>query len=298
MEGITIAIITRDNIGKLKNCLSSILMQTELPQSVLIVDNSATQSAQQACVEFENKLTIQYVHEKEMGYSSARNCALRTCATEFLGFVDDDCILDTKWVEIGMKEMQLKKAVFLVGKVQALNGGNIYALTQQESFESWFYQGVNLETNEISGEKLDTKNVILRASVLRQRKICFDLVFNYCGAEDSDLGLQISEFEYKGYYSSKMCLRHEEPGNMRDFIAKAKKRGKAAAILYNKWTSKGRLDAWDKIKSLAIFFAPWYWIEEFKQLKMCDMGQKILVLFLLELYNFTFSKSFLSLKKE
>ncbi len=115
---ISIAIVTKNRPVKLRRCLESILKQSMLPDVVIIVDNDTKKSAKKVAFSFRKNLNLVYMVEPKPGVAQARNRVLVTCKTFYLGFVDDDCVLDKKWVETGLNTMKARKKV-----IWAIMGG-------------------------------------------------------------------------------------------------------------------------------------------------------------------------------
>ena len=103
MDSISIIIPTKDRIQDIARCLESILIQTILPDEVIIVDSSDTEELKSTFNSFDN-LNIGYVHievDKKFKGSQqiAMNVGLDNSDGDILIFLDDDVILDKNYIE-------------------------------------------------------------------------------------------------------------------------------------------------------------------------------------------------------
>ena len=86
---VTIAICTRNRAPLLCLCLESLAMALRgRPVPVLIVDNGSTDDTE--TVVRTGPVDAEYVREKRLGLSHARNAAMAKCQTDYLVFLDDD----------------------------------------------------------------------------------------------------------------------------------------------------------------------------------------------------------------
>ena len=244
---LTIAIITRKRPEFLYECLASIYRQTTKDFGVLVIDNDRDKTAQPVYEHYWviKVLPIAYVHEPVPGYSNARNCALNNCNTQFIGFVDDDCVLDKNWVEQGMAAINRCRSAFIVGRSIESQSEKLFAVV--EKYFIYDIMPVNFydkETHEIRHEKLDTKNLILDNHLLKAHNVYFDNRFNLRGGEDVDLGLQIKYKNLKGHYNENMVVYHKEKTTYKKFINKAFNYGYSGYNLYHKWHNANECRGW------------------------------------------------------
>jgi glycosyltransferase involved in cell wall biosynthesis len=98
---LTVCICTYDRYDVLPKAIESALNQDvdrDLYR-VLVVDNSPDHAkAAEYGAQFRDQPLLKYHVEKVPGLSNARNVGAHTCGTEFIAFMDDDAIADSKWV--------------------------------------------------------------------------------------------------------------------------------------------------------------------------------------------------------
>lgn len=94
---VTVAVCTRDHPMQLSQCLRA--LDSTLPGQVelLVVDNAP--AAAHAASVVHRHPRARYILEPTPGLDHARNTALRTASTDIVAFIDDDVIVDARWLE-------------------------------------------------------------------------------------------------------------------------------------------------------------------------------------------------------
>lgn len=238
IKDLSIAVVTLNRPFCLSKCLESIVNQIDKPRKVIVVDNSRKGTAKKVVDRFISKIEVENVVEPRRGISYARNKVLEINCSKYLGFVDDDCVLDKSWVKEGVKGIIKSRSAYVVGKTSLLNSRNIVARVRFFYYYHWFLSGLNFKTKRLSGYTLDTKNVIFDFKSLKQNGIKFDnryVAFSLGGGEDMDMGMQLEKLGLHGCYAEKMKLKHQEPEKVGSLIKKAYWSGKASCIFAKKW---------------------------------------------------------------
>jgi glycosyltransferase involved in cell wall biosynthesis len=96
---LTVAICTKDRPENLARCLQSLLnLQTpDLKLEILVIDNAPSDERTKELV--KSLQSVRYVREPKPGLDFARNRALNSATGELLAFLDDDVVVDRKWLE-------------------------------------------------------------------------------------------------------------------------------------------------------------------------------------------------------
>ncbi len=96
---LTVAICTKDRPENLARCLQSLLnLQTpDLKLEILVTDNAPSDERTKELV--KSLQSVRYVREPKPGLDFARNRALDSATGELLAFLDDDVVVDRKWLE-------------------------------------------------------------------------------------------------------------------------------------------------------------------------------------------------------
>ncbi|HEY9803011.1 MAG TPA: glycosyltransferase [Leptolyngbyaceae cyanobacterium] len=95
---LTIAICTKDRPDNLARCLQSLqeLVKQASGLEVLVIDNAPTDDRTQQLV--ASLPWVRYVTEPKPGLDFARNKALHSANGEILAFLDDDVVVDRRWL--------------------------------------------------------------------------------------------------------------------------------------------------------------------------------------------------------
>lgn len=100
---ISIVIPTLNRPDHLDRALRSILEQTKSPEEIVIVDQSDDNRTKDLLTERMpdvkmKKIVLKYIWVKERSISHARNLGMSAAAGEIVIFVDDDMVLDKKYI--------------------------------------------------------------------------------------------------------------------------------------------------------------------------------------------------------
>lgn len=245
-KGLTIGIVTRKRPELLVKCLKSIAKQTQLIQEVIVVDNDYRKSSESTVAGFKSKLRIKYLVEPKIGISYGRNKVLDWNKTKYLGFVDDDCVLDSNWAKEGLKTIKRYKLAYVLGKTELLNKNSMVAQARFYYYKHWFKSQFNFNRKKVSSKSLDTKNVIFDFEMINKKKVRFDerfAVTSIGGGEDMDMDLQLEKLNLNGGYVEKMKLKHQEPERIKILIKKAYWSGRASYLLAKKWQLESEFES-------------------------------------------------------
>ena len=84
----------------LKNCIWSIINQTEKNIEVFLVDDGSTNNSLEICNFFKKDFRVAVIHQENCGVSVARNVGLERAHGEWIMFVDPDDYLELNCLEI------------------------------------------------------------------------------------------------------------------------------------------------------------------------------------------------------
>ena len=117
-EGVSILISTYNWHNALELSLSSLLIQTVLPNEIIIADDGSTEATRILIHEFQKKTTIPIIHcwQEDNGFrlSLARNNALAVCNYSYVIQIDGDIICHKNFIEDHLFYSQ--KGIFLCGR--------------------------------------------------------------------------------------------------------------------------------------------------------------------------------------
>lgn len=95
MKGLTIIIATKDRCNLLKGCVGSLISEhkkNNIDFEIIVMDQSDLK-----CVLDENE-NVKYVNTKSVGKTKVLNEAVNNAVYEYVGIIDDDCLVEDDWV--------------------------------------------------------------------------------------------------------------------------------------------------------------------------------------------------------
>jgi glycosyltransferase involved in cell wall biosynthesis len=102
MNKISVIIPTLNRPKHLRNAIRSILAQTRLPDEVIVVDQNDDLEAENLITKerslLTKKVSLKYIFEREKNASRARNVGWRAATGQIVIFLDDDMILDRRFI--------------------------------------------------------------------------------------------------------------------------------------------------------------------------------------------------------
>lgn len=97
---ITVVIPTRNRAAPLLRCVESVLTGRTLPEKILVVDNGSTDETRGKIRELaRQEPRVHLLGWKKNNVAAARNRGARAARTEWLAFLDDDCVSPPVWLE-------------------------------------------------------------------------------------------------------------------------------------------------------------------------------------------------------
>lgn len=243
-SSLSIAIVTKRRQGLLDLCLNSISQQSKAPNDIVVVDNDGvSQSARRVVEKWQSKLPVRYFLEKKEGAPNARNKALAVCSTKYLGFVDDDCVLDPSWLKEASRSIsKFPDSVFFQGRSVLANFNDLVATAEDFHIQFWrerrIRQSGKYDTlSEIDPLLIDTKNIVINVKKIREKSIFFDPMFHTMtiDAADTDFGFQLQKSGCKGVLLKKLLVSHVEESNLLRVLQKTFARGHFSLLFEKKW---------------------------------------------------------------
>jgi len=224
MDKISVVIPTKNRPQDIMRCMESILIQTLLPDEVVIVDSSDTDELKAKLYSLGNKININYIHAK-VNLSQARNIGIDNSTMDIISFVDDDDILDKEY----LKEV---KHVFdndREGRVGGITGEKIMKLNRfsdrfllpvyqifAKVFLLWRYGDGRLQPSGLptliqpgTVDKPVEVEYVVGYSMSFRRKVINEFRFDeeLPHFDDDDIGYRVSR-EYKNIYAPRAKFVH------------------------------------------------------------------------------------------
>lgn len=263
----SIAIVTKNRKKELEKCLDSISGQSYKNYQIIIIDNDPKLSAKNTINNKKyKKIDISYYYHHGT-VPKCRNFAMKIAKTEYLAFVDDDCILDKNWLKEGEKTINENiNLSYVLGKTLLVNPQNIIAASQYATDNWWYKSNIeicnsvgkkikNQKKKNLNSQILDTKNIILNLKLIKKHGLEFDEMCqkDIYDCADFEFNFQLARNELKGTFCQKMILYHKETDNFKRFKNRAYSRGYLAKYIDDKWQLNNQL-----VDLKAIKFRSWF----------------------------------------
>ena len=98
-QKISVVIPTKNRFQDIIKCIESILIQTLLPDEIVIVDSSDTDELKSNLDDLlQNKIAFKYIHAP-LSLTQARNVGIKESTGDVIIFLDDDVILDRDYIK-------------------------------------------------------------------------------------------------------------------------------------------------------------------------------------------------------
>jgi len=148
----------------------------------IIIDNNSKDETKDYIDGFieKNKATInlQYFFEPKQGVSYARNTGYKHASGDYIGYLDDECILPEQWLEVAFNTIALNRPAFLGGPYYGRFLPDTTSAWCKESFGDGYIVEHNLPNGPMEGMYLSEGNMLVRRDV-----------FDKIGLFDTELGM-------------------------------------------------------------------------------------------------------------
>lgn len=238
---LSIVIATHQRPDHLERLLNALLQQSVPLASfeVIIVDN---------CVEMDSRvsdlltrepfhlLPLRYIHQPVLGASVSRNCGVAAAQANLVGFLDDDCIPPSIWVERIVEDYQNTNALIIGGPFAPFYT-SLKPTWFRDSYTSGQYgeQARWLNDNEF----LFGGNMVWNKELLK-RLGGFSLDFGPVGrrlamGEDTELHYRASCLGIRTWYDPALAVQHHtslERMSVRWLMRKSWRHAQAKAMIF------------------------------------------------------------------
>lgn len=261
MAMVTVAIVTFECNAGLRRVIQSLLRSNatlaaagRVAYTILIVDNSPKSSAKIIFEEFAGlflatanghpAIKIEYLQSPQNNMGLARRLAIEHSDTEWVAFVDSDCVVGDGWLSSLMVELQLAKRQD--ARVCAVGGANVAPADECD-----FYAALSLMRKVFWGHLYTVQLQAGRArkevdhlsttNVLYERQAVIDVgnfsVSNKDVGEDIDLSCRLRKGGGRLLYTPHATVLHYEAATLPAWAARAFRFGQAQVnvILNNNW---------------------------------------------------------------
>jgi GT2 family glycosyltransferase len=230
----SLIICSRNRPSLLNETIDSILNGLEVPDEIIIIDQSDTPDEKLAVLTTERPCKIRYQWTKPPGLSHARNLGIKTAQNDWLVFTDDDVLVTADWFGVLLRALDAgDQRTVVTGRVLAVhehhNGG--FAPSIKEDENPAVYQG------RVGQDVLYSNNMAFRKSVVAEIGDFDERLgpgTRFPSAEDNDLGFRLLEAGYRIVYVPQAVLYHRAWRTGRGFLALRRSYGIGRGAFYAK----------------------------------------------------------------
>lgn len=212
---ITFSIIipTYNRPEKLKTCLDSLLNLDYPPDNfeIIIVDDGSNQPLDTLIKPYQNQLNLTLIRQENAGPAKARNTGANRAKGEYLAFTDDDCTLDSKWLQSLEKGCLETPNALLGGKIINALPDNPYSTASQVLFD-YLYDYYN--SNFVQTRFFTTNNFALSRELFN-RVGQLDIYFRF--GEDREFCDRWLFAGYSLHYLPQAIIYHGHDLSLRRF---------------------------------------------------------------------------------
>ncbi len=271
---VSLIICTRNRAAMLERCLSHVA-RIEFANSweLVIVDNGSTDGTADVVRRFSESVAfpVIYTHEAVAGLSNARNAGVRVSKGRILIFTDDDCYVDSRFLQAGVAAFADPETGFVSGRIRLFDPDDYPATINESVTPLRFEPGRFIAAGALKGA-----NMAFRRDVL-DRIGPFDPLFGsgaYFPSEDADAVMRASLAGWAGRYVPEMIVFHHHGRKAADIASlhKSYDLGRGAyhaKLLLTSGAGRVALKAWATLPKrmfarplLAyweLYGAIWYW---------------------------------------
>lgn len=257
MPTVSVVIVTKNRVNDLQHCLGAILTNLRIPDEIIIIDNNSSDNTQSVVSALQKNVTVPICHIrfKGKGYPALYNQGLLHAQSDWVAFIDDDCVADIHWLEELYCSIRTYPTVAaIMGWCETYYSKNVYSQATLLFDHDW--KNRSIEGNVVKDlEVLDNKNVAYNAAFLKKHSVQYDeqrIVVQNGAAEDCDIGIQIQSAGGTAVCNKKMLIHHKDPTNWIWFMKKQIASIKSYRSLSSKWDMKSRSDLKKHPKKLSV----------------------------------------------
>lgn len=218
---ISVIIATKDRPKKLRSCLKSLLVSTNTPLEIIVIDQSKSRLTQMVIESMHSKI-IKHHRVSFTSKSKSLNIGINLARGSLLAFTDDDCIVDKNWIrsikncyakhkDISLCFGQTKafKPENNIGKIcpsTFKKTPNIFGVTSAPG-EHWINVGFG-------------NNMTIKSNVIKQLRFFNELLGPGTigkAAEDAELILRALLLNHKIGYEPKSIIFHDKWLSIKDY---------------------------------------------------------------------------------
>ena len=201
-------------VNFLEIAIQSVLNQSYSDFELILIDDGSTDGSSLVCDQFsarDNRVKV--FHQNNHGICFTRNEGLKHSVGSYIGFMDNDDVVDSKMLE-KCHEYLVKEDLDWIkfGKIEVLKNESGQVLrVQNDNVESKLYEGKEILNNLLKlrakGRMTYVWDGFVKAEIIKSNRLLFDLHFS-SGNEDIDLCEQIAYYGKRLLYINENFYTH------------------------------------------------------------------------------------------
>ena len=234
---VSAIICSRNRPKLLAETIHSILQGTEVPDELIIVDQSDLPEQKFETLAAHPTCHVRHVRSRSLGLSSGRNLGVAMARHDLLIFTDDDMLACSEWCRVLVRELIAGgPAAVITGKVLAappeVPGGFVPSLVLTE--HRAVYSG-RIGTDILAGGNMAIHRTTINDVGGFDERLGAGTSFP--AAEDNDLGFRLLEAGYQIRYVPEAVLYHRAWRSSRDYLPLRWRYGRGKGGYYAKYIS-------------------------------------------------------------
>jgi glycosyltransferase involved in cell wall biosynthesis len=184
----------------LEQCLYWIFMGSVWPGCLIVVNQGNTESVEGWLRYVETMgVTVKHIISKQKGRSAGINRGLEQVETTYVAITDDDCFVDTDWLQNMVSVLCKTRMTVVTGRVEAAGEDMIVVVTSPVPAE---YHKPRLKFDSMSGGNMGTSLAVFQKVGLFDEDPCMQT------AEDAEWSYRALRNNIAIRYEPSVCLWH------------------------------------------------------------------------------------------
>lgn len=234
---VSVVIPTRNRKDILKQCLESFENQS-YPQDcyeIIVVDDGSTDGTKELLEEASKRMTnLRHFSQPKGGPAKARNLGIRNAKGPVILFTGDDCIANKHLLREHLRLHKKREAIAVLGHIDWHPDLKVTPFMRFITIDTQFsYPKIKEMEQDVPFIYFYTSNISMAKKHIEQAGN-FDEEFKEAIFEDVELGYRIWKSGVTTVYNPRAIVYHDHKVELKDYIKRQDRLGRAASLLYNK----------------------------------------------------------------
>ncbi|MDP8249013.1 MAG: glycosyltransferase [Candidatus Tritonobacter lacicola] len=234
---ISVVMPTRDRKGMLEKCLEAYANQS-LPREhyeIIVIDDGSTDGTRELLENASEKIAnLRHFSQPKRGPAKARNLGIESAGGPIILFAGDDCIPDKNLLREHLRMHRRKEAIAVLGHIDWHQDLKLTPFMKFLAMDTQFsYPRIKKLAEDVPFYYFYTSNISMSKEYI-EKAGAFDEEFTKAVYEDVELGYRIWKSGLRIVYNSRAIAYHDHETELKDYIKRQVRCGKAAALLYKK----------------------------------------------------------------